>query len=251
MRESWKLEDRQAEDSTALHYDHLYDRTLFAKAMYHDFSEKVKTKIQCGKVLELGCGTAVISNILSTYGIIERYCIDFSWKMLQIAKSRCSNCIQADVESLPISDSTFDLVYVHSVLHHFPSLQDIISEVKRILLPGGYFIIQKPNSHNLQKDLFLRICSFLIRKLNTKQYEDLSKLEIKPSDHHAPIRMDRIIKSMEEVGFQILEKKYKYYSSQILSGYDSIFVHKLGRLFDSYYVNKKNDGYMFLLIGKK
>ncbi|MDE1816524.1 MAG: class I SAM-dependent methyltransferase [Thaumarchaeota archaeon] len=248
--ESWKLEDRQAEDSTAGIYDHLYHRTIFAKSMYGDFAQSIVSRTQKGKVLELACGTAIISNILPSQKL-ERFCVDFSWNMLQIAKSKCQNCLQADIDYLPILDSSFDVVYIHSALHHFPNLLGIFKEVKRILKGGGYFIIQEPNSHNLRKDSFLRICSFLFKILKTRRYEDLSHLEIKPSEHHGTLKIDAVLPLLETLDFAILEKGYRYYSSQILSGYDSLTAHKVGRFFDKYYVRKKNDGYMFLIVGKK
>lgn len=248
---SWKIEDRQAEDSTAEKYDYLYHRTFFARDMYHSFAETIKNKTGGGKVLELACGTAIISHILGRYSVVERYCIDFSSNMLHIAKSRCSNCIQADIDSLPLSDSSFDLVYVHSALHHFTSLTKIITEVKRILRPGGLFIIQEPNSHHIKMDFFLRHFYSMLRKLKTKKYQDVSCLEIKPSEHHAPIEMEKVVSVLEEFGFHILEKEYKYYSSYIFSSYDSLLVHRIGRIMDSYYINKNKEGYMFFIISRK
>lgn len=236
---SWKLEDRLAEDSTAKNYDYLYHRTHFAKSMYDDLKEIIKTMIKKGKVLELACGTGITSNLLSPYPNLERYCMDFSSNMLQIAKTRCSNCLQADMENLPYRDSSFDLIYVNSALHHFPTLQNIMIEVKRILKQNGYLIIHEPNQHSLQKDIFLQILSYSVRKLGIKQYQDVSHLEVKPSEHHGPITLHKVIESMKQVGLKVIEKKYGYYSSQILSNYQNVFIHKLGRFFDSYYTKKK------------
>ncbi len=258
--QSWKHGDRFVEDSMATNYDYLYNRTRFAKAMYKDFSDEIKklvskrSKIGRTRILELGCGTGTISLLLSNYDKtynIQRYCMDLSLNMIKIAKTRCSYCVQSDMEFLPFIDSCFDIVYVHSAIHHFPNFRDIVTEVKRILKYDGVWIIQEPIEHNIQKDFLLRSLVFFFRKIGTRQYEDVSHLELKPSDHHAPISFDLLLSEMNYTNLIIENKKFKYYASKILMGFDSLLAHKIGRLLDSHYVNKYNDGYMMLIIGGK
>ena len=52
--------------------------------------------------------------------------MDYSIKMIEIAKTRCQYFVQSDMESLPFQESSFDIVYVHSALHHFPLLSRIL-----------------------------------------------------------------------------------------------------------------------------
>lgn len=44
---------------------------------------------------------------------------------------------QADVRELPFPDNAFDLVYSWGVIHHVPSPSDALSEIRRVLVPGG------------------------------------------------------------------------------------------------------------------
>lgn len=258
--QSWKHGDRWVEDYMAQNYDYVYNRTRFAKAMYKDFSDEIRkiisksSKIDNNKILELGCGTGIISLLLSNYDHvynIQRYCMDFSFNMIKIAKTRCSYCVQSDIESLPFRDSCFDIVYVHSAIHHFPHFKDIIIEAKRILKPNGLLIIQEPPQSNIKKDFILRSLAFFFRKIGTRQYENVTHLELKPSDHHAPISFDLLLSEMKCANFIIENKKFKYYASRILSSFDSSMAYKIGRMLDRYYVKKYNDGYMLLIIGRK
>jgi ubiquinone/menaquinone biosynthesis C-methylase UbiE len=220
--------------------------------MFNDFSKIIESNIQEGRVLDLGCGTGIICELLGSRRT-EQYCLDFSENMLRIAKTRCQFCIEADLELLPISDSSIDLVCVHSVLHHFPQLDTIVQEVARILCNGGCLVVQEPNAHHIRDDWLLlkslrRVLKYV---LGVKPYEDVSQLEVRPSDFHGPITMDKVIDAMKKAGFRIEQKRHRYYSSYALSSLNSAFAHRMGRLLDHYYVSRTKEGYVFLIVGKK
>jgi ubiquinone/menaquinone biosynthesis C-methylase UbiE len=47
----------------------------------------------------------------------------------------------ADAESLPFPDASFDVVYSYGVLHHSPNTARAVSEVHRVLKPGGTALV--------------------------------------------------------------------------------------------------------------
>jgi len=49
--------------------------------------------------------------------------------------------VTGDGESLPIATGSCDLVVGHAVLHHIPDVERAMTEVLRILRPGGVFVI--------------------------------------------------------------------------------------------------------------
>jgi glycosyltransferase involved in cell wall biosynthesis/ubiquinone/menaquinone biosynthesis C-methylase UbiE len=52
-----------------------------------------------------------------------------------------SGCfVHHDAEQLPFESSTFDLVYTNGVLHHTPNTRKMVSEIYRVLKPGGRVI---------------------------------------------------------------------------------------------------------------
>lgn len=45
---------------------------------------------------------------------------------------------------LPIRDDEFDLICCFGVLHHIPNVSFVVSELARVLKPGGYLLIREP-----------------------------------------------------------------------------------------------------------
>lgn len=47
---------------------------------------------------------------------------------------------------IALEDNTQDVVCAFSVLHHIPNVSKVISEVSRVMRPGGFFIVREPCS---------------------------------------------------------------------------------------------------------
>jgi ubiquinone/menaquinone biosynthesis C-methylase UbiE len=246
----WKEQDRAAEDATAEIYDYLYNRTRFAQENYANFARTIANYATTAgdRALELACGTGTVTQLVRqlTKGKLTHYCIDHSPKMIEIAQRRCAHCYVADMEDLPFDDRYFDTLFVNSALHHFPSLEKVYSEAYRVLEHGGYFLIQEPNAHHIQKDALARALSFLFKK-TAKKYPDVSGMEVKPSDHHAPITLGAIVEPLKAAGFHVASYEYRYYASYIFSA----LAHKIGRMLDKSYIRKRQDGYMNVVIARK
>ena len=57
-----------------------------------------------------------------------------------IAKERCK-VQEASVVKLPFSENTFDLVTAFETIYFWPDIEHCFGEVKRVLKPGGQFVI--------------------------------------------------------------------------------------------------------------
>jgi ubiquinone/menaquinone biosynthesis C-methylase UbiE/catechol 2,3-dioxygenase-like lactoylglutathione lyase family enzyme len=49
--------------------------------------------------------------------------------------------VQGDAEQMPFSDESYDIVTCRIAPHHFPNITSFISEVRRVLKPGGQFLL--------------------------------------------------------------------------------------------------------------
>ena len=100
-----------------------------------------------GRALELGCGTGFFLLNLKLAGVIDEGAVtDLSPGMVEVAQRNAANLgfsidgKVADAESIPYPDDSFDLVVGHAVLHHIPDVELALTEVLRVLKPGGRFV---------------------------------------------------------------------------------------------------------------
>lgn len=95
-------------------------------------------------VLDLGTGTGkVLKALKEEYHNGNYYGVDLSEGMMnKIDKDLGFNLSQSKIEDLSIfEDNFFDVVTARMVIHHSEDLNKAFSEVKRILKPGGKFIV--------------------------------------------------------------------------------------------------------------
>ena len=97
-------------------------------------------------VLEIGCGMGIDSSELAKRGL-QVTAIDLTLTGIKLARRNfqrlglSGNFQVGNAEALHFADNSFDCVYSFGVLHHTPSTQQAIREVKRVLKPDGYAFI--------------------------------------------------------------------------------------------------------------
>lgn len=104
------------------------------------------------KVLEIGCGTGYFTKeIVKTGAFVTA--IDISPELLDIAKLEIkeSNVIFVldNAYDLSFDANSFDSIVGSSVLHHL-EIEKAVSEMFRVLKPGGSFYFTEPNMMNPQ-----------------------------------------------------------------------------------------------------
>jgi 2-polyprenyl-3-methyl-5-hydroxy-6-metoxy-1,4-benzoquinol methylase len=98
------------------------------------------------KVIELGCGTGSLCEALYQKGIDAAGC-DVSQVAIDHGRGKYPhlNLSVVNAEQLPWEKETFDAVLTFDVLEHLFDPDKHLSEVLRILKPGGYYLFQTPN----------------------------------------------------------------------------------------------------------
>lgn len=92
------------------------------------------------RILEVGCGWGELAEWLARETGAEIVAVDISPRMVELARERGVDARLADVQELPFADGEFDCVVAAWMLYHVPDLDRGISELARVLRPGGTLV---------------------------------------------------------------------------------------------------------------
>ena len=123
------------------------------------FPEEVRTtayslaNIQKGKTAaDIGAGTGFMTEGLLKAGL-SVIAIDQSENMLNNMKEKYKDfdgltCVAGDSDALPLDEQSVDYSFANMFLHHVVDPAKAISELYRILKPGGKLVITDLDSHD-------------------------------------------------------------------------------------------------------
>ena len=95
------------------------------------------------RILDVGCGTGANLLMLSKYGDAEG--VDISEDALEFCRERGLEKVKLGAgEELPYEDGTFDLVTALDVVEHMDDDLAGLSEMRRVLRPGGRVLLFVP-----------------------------------------------------------------------------------------------------------
>jgi len=128
-------------------------------------------------VLEVGCGTGVVSSFLAEKGYRVTGCeyyqeaIDIAWPGFRI--------IRGDANNIPFEDNHFDIVGLFDVIEHFEDDKKPLQEAARVVRRGGIVIVTVPARQELWSHIDEH--SFHKRRYNKKSLQDtLLAVQLRP-----------------------------------------------------------------------
>ena len=149
-----------------------------------------------GRMLDVGCG----------YGKLSRNLISMGWQavgidivrepLLSLAEEGI-HPIRSDFRStLPVRDQTFDMAFAGEVIEHTTSENDFISEIARVLKPGGHLVITTPNLVSLRNRFYM--------------FFGRLPLNAVAEFHYRVFTLESLIQLLESHGFRILTVASSY-----------------------------------------
>jgi ubiquinone/menaquinone biosynthesis C-methylase UbiE len=104
------------------------------------------------RLLDIGCATGEYTEFLAA-GFSATDAIDIEPERLNVFKEHLAAqtlehpivVTQMSAEDMSFGDATFDMVTAIEVLEHVPNLDATLSEVHRVLRPGGHLLVTGPN----------------------------------------------------------------------------------------------------------
>lgn len=139
-----------------------YDRRRDATEP-HIRGELERLAVRGRRVLEIGTGQGTESQRLIEAG--ARYVgLDFTTAAVRTLAMRSRifgldphGAVVAAAESIPFADASFDLVFSHGVIHHSPRIARIVTEMHRVLVPGGRAVIMLYHRSSANYQLSIRL----------------------------------------------------------------------------------------------
>lgn len=91
-------------------------------------------------VLEVGPGPGELSERIQQELGANVVAVDVSERMVELTRARGVEALVGDVQTLPFADATFDCAVAAWMLYHVPDVERGISELARVLRPGGRLV---------------------------------------------------------------------------------------------------------------
>ncbi|NUP10436.1 MAG: class I SAM-dependent methyltransferase [Polyangiaceae bacterium] len=144
----------ETQDRVSDYYENARYKHAFSRAYHeHTLDILLRAAEPRGSILDDGCGNGIFIEHLRERGagVTRFFGIDLSFGMLRHARRRHEDLdlpgavVRADACRLPFADSSFDVVYARSLLHHLPDPSEGVREIARVLKPGGTMVALDPN----------------------------------------------------------------------------------------------------------
>lgn len=100
------------------------------------------------RILDLGCGDGQLTQRIAATGA-RMVGVDASPDMLAAARARGVDAREGRAESLPFADQSFDAVFSNAALHWVRDQDAMMSQVRRVLKPGGRFVAEMGGHGNI------------------------------------------------------------------------------------------------------
>ena len=170
---------------------------FWADRTYEDACDRIALRALLprngGRIIEVGAGFGRLAGEYAGY--LEAVLLDSSDVHVAAARESLNGDPRYDVRlgdalALPFPGGHFDAVVCVRVLHHFDDPAPLISELGRILRPGGVLVLEYANKRNLKS-----IARRLLGRQEWSPFE-LGSVAYKPFHFdHAPVTVRRALRA--------------------------------------------------------
>ena len=131
-------------DVWSLWYDHSPMHILLFGPVQRAVSAALASRLSSGRLLDIGAGTGrLLERLGQGRPGLALFGLDRSAGMLRAAHQARTQLglVRAAAETLPFPNESFDVVTTTLSFHHWSDQPEALSEVRRVLRPGGAFAL--------------------------------------------------------------------------------------------------------------
>ena len=141
-------------------YDQIPAEKFMPRKFHRRCVDLLRPRLQPGsKVADFGCGHGTLLEVL--HGLpfaLQLSGCDLSPVLAQNSQRRVPDAEVrvADIEALPYSENTFDAAFATEVMEHLATPLKALTEIHRVLKPGGWLLVSLPNRDWFRFDEYIR-----------------------------------------------------------------------------------------------
>lgn len=146
-------------------------------------------------VLDAGCGDGInlqfLTRLTKKHGWSSRV-VGIDYSPLRVGRARMTRgaaIVRGSLTALALGDCTFDVVLCNQVLEHVPNDHTALSELRRVLRPGGLLIVGVPNEGSW---------------LATLRNRALQRSILRSTDHVNMYTESKVLEKFQTLDLQIL-----------------------------------------------
>ena len=131
-----------------LHTKYRFPRSLVHGPIHRFFARHLSTLPTGNRLLDAGCGNGIESGF--HVGRLEVHGVDYQPEYIAHCRATypAGHYAQGDLHALDYPDAHFAMVLMNQVIEHVEGPQVVISEMARVLRPGGLLLVATPNYGN-------------------------------------------------------------------------------------------------------
>ncbi len=136
----WKLRNSvlSADYDDRAYNSLIWLQRYWQRSRYKHITELIKGE---GKVLDVGCGSSRIIGALPDGSVA----LDIATRKVRYARKFKKLLVEGSGFNLPFADKSFPCVLSSQVIEHVPFASPILSELDRVLTPGGLLVLGTPD----------------------------------------------------------------------------------------------------------
>src|SRR3954462_11443230 len=154
------------------------------------------------RTLDVGCGGGLLAEEFAQLGCAVTG-VDPSAKSVEVAREHAAlaglsiDYQEASGESLPFADGEFPVIYCCDVLEHVDDVGRTVTEIARVLAPGGVFLYDTVNRTVRSKLLFIKL---------SQDWSATAWAEPDLHEFDMFIRPEELEQHLEQAGFEVRER---------------------------------------------
>ena len=150
-------------------------------------------QLERAHICEVGCASGQFSQALATRYMDESISLFGLDIASQVLARYPYEKICGSAFSIPLKSESFDMICLPATLHHLFPFANSLTELNRIIAPGGYFYCMEPNYYHPQRYFFMRHASLYRRYRNTND---------------VPVHPGKLISMLKDLNFEIMNFRF-------------------------------------------